>query len=344
MKKKIITITFSLTLLLLLLVSIASASTVQACTSFSNKDNLPSQLMQSEIIAAAHWTENTPVAGGWIFATLAREPGQSNEAYLYVSGYHPFGAGTTFSGSDPDAKISFSGNILSVTTTINFAEVTGTNPVSYAQHDVTIQWTLPQIPKTHYGTYDWNSFCAKDKWSDTTASASINVAGTAPHADFSSSDWATIGILQPQKEAAIGHWIVNTPALGGWVFAATGKDDNRAKDTWLYVAGYHPVGAVGSAAALFEALSASGVQMNDAKNTLNIPTTTMNFNEFPPTASPVVHDISATWTANSQPRTHAEWKEANAEITINIHGAAEHNVLSDSSWAIADLQSFNCGR
>jgi len=84
--------------------------------------------------------------------------------------------------------------------------------------------------------------------------------------------------------------------------------------------------------------------MNDAKNTLNIPTTTMNFNEFPPTASPVVHDISATWTANSQPRTHADWKEANAEITINIHGAAEHNVLSDSSWAIADLQSFNCGR
>jgi hypothetical protein len=341
------TVTFSLILLLLLLVSIASASTVQACNSFSNKDNLPTQLMQSEIIAAAHWTENTPAPGGWIFATLAREPGQGNEAYLYISGYHPFGTGTTYSGSDPDAKISLSGNILSVTTTINFKIVSGTptTPVTYALHDVTIQWTLPQIPKTNKGINDWNSFCAKDKWSDTTASANINAVGTAPHDDFSTSDWATIGILQPQEEAAIAHWIVNTPAPGGWVFAATGKDDNRAKDTWLYVAGYHPANALGSnPAAIFEALSASGVQMNAAKNTLNIPTTTMNFNEFPPTPSPVAHDVSATWTANSQPKTHADWKEANAEITINIHNAVEHNVLSDSSWAIADLQSFNCGR
>ena len=75
MKKKIITIAFSMTLLLLLLASIASASTVQACNSFYNKDNLPIQLMSSEIIAAAHWIENTPAPGGWIFAALAREPG-----------------------------------------------------------------------------------------------------------------------------------------------------------------------------------------------------------------------------------------------------------------------------
>ncbi len=344
MKKKIITITFSVTLLLLLLASTAGASTVQAHNSFNNKNNLPKQLEQSEIIAAAHWTENTPAPGGWIFATLAREPGRGNDAYLYVSGYHPFGAGTTYSGSDPNVKVTYNGNILSVTTTINF-KVTGTTE-TYALHDVTIQWTLPQITKTHHGTYDWNKFCAKDTWSDTTATADINIAGTSPHTSFSTSDWATIGILKPQKEAAIAHWIIDIPVKGGWVFAAAGKDDNRAKDTWLYVAGYHPAGAVGSAATLFEALSTTGVNLNEAKNTISIPTISMIFTQIRAGSEPltVAHDVSAAWTANTQPKAHGDWKEANADISINIRGTTEHDDVSASSWAIADLQSFNCGR
>ena len=171
----------------------------------------------------------------------------SNDAYLYVSGYHPFGAGTTFSGSDPDAKLTYSGNVLSVTTTINFKEVSGTT-VTYAPHDVTIQWTSATDPQNALRIpYDWSRLCAKDTWSDTTATADINIGGSTPHAAFSTSDWATIGILQPQKEAAIAHWIIDIPKTGGWVFAATGKDDSRAKDTWLYVAGYHPAGAAGPA-------------------------------------------------------------------------------------------------
>ena len=341
MNKKIITATFSLALMLLLLVSIASASTVQACNSFSNRDNLPIQLTQSEIIAAAHWTEDTPAPGGWIFATLAREPGLGNDAYLYVSGYHPFGTGTTFSGTDPDVKVTCSGNVLSVTTKINFKEVTD-NTESYTLHDVTIQWTIPQITQTRYGGFDWNRFCSKDTWSDTTATANINIAGSSPHSPFSTSDWATIGILQPQKEAAVAHWIVNTPAPGGWVFAATGKDDNRAKDTWLYVAGYHPAGAVGSVATLFEALNPTGVTLNEAKNTITIPTASLNFNQIE-AGSTMAHVVSATWTTNTQARAHGDWKEANADIGLNIFGTAEHDI-SASSWAIADLPSFSCGR
>jgi hypothetical protein len=304
----------------------------------SDKDNLPTQLMRSEIMAAAHWTENTPVAGGWIFATLAREPGLGNDAYLYVSGYHPFGAyAATFSGSDPDAKVTYSGNMLSVTTTINFTEVVGTT-ASYAQHDVTIQWTLPQIPKTQFGTYDWDKLCANDTWSDISATASINIDGSSSHSAFSTSDWATLGVLQPQKEAAIGHWIVDTPAPGGWVFAATGKDDTIAQNTWLYVAGYHPASLFGSAA-LYEALKPTGVTLNEAKNTITIPTTSLNFTQIQAGISSIVaHNVSATWTSNTQTNAYGGWKEANANISINIGGPSQHDV-SASSWAIADFQS-----
>jgi hypothetical protein len=88
---------------LMLLSLVANNPQVQAKP--NDKDKIIKEIMASEVILAAHWTEDCPQEGGWIFAALVRDSEKTNDALLYVSGYHPAGIAceysTTFSGVSP---------------------------------------------------------------------------------------------------------------------------------------------------------------------------------------------------------------------------------------------------
>ena len=207
----------------ILLISTLGASSVQACTD-SYRNYLPSQLSSSQIVAAAHWnvTENN-VQGGWIFAIIGRDPGLCNKAWIYVSGFHPSGvmgpSNISFSGTNSSVDLNYYNNLASVTAMINFTAITttpsGTTTTAFDVHTVNINWTLPQTINNHFNCYNWNNICPKDTWSDTTAFISIDLFGAVMHTTFPTSDWATIGILNPQNTLAVAHWIVNEPKAAG---------------------------------------------------------------------------------------------------------------------------------
>ena len=330
-------IILSIVLTLLLVFSVASVSMVQAC---KQNDNYSAVINSSEIVAAGHWTVNSPAPGGWIFATLTREQGCGQNAYLYVSGFHPFGpTGETLTGSSANAQISISGNTLTAKATINFL-VTGNGPTpSYVSHDVVFTWTLIASSAN-------KPSCKSDvAFSDTSATAQINIEDSIEHAPFASSDWATIALLKPQQEVALAHVITNVPVAGGWVFAAAGKSDNHGKDGWLYVAGYHPAGMFGptSPATLFEGIN-TDVQIKETKTGITVSTATINFAQIPSSPMPASHTVSVVWTITNQPKTHCNWKTASADININL-GTDEHpSDVSTSSWAIVDMQNNDCWR
>jgi len=319
---------------------------------------LPSQLSSSQIVAAAHWnvTENN-VQGGWIFAIIGRDPGLCNKAWIYVSGFHPSGvmgpSNISFSGTNSSVDLNYYNNLASVTAMINFTAITttpsGTTTTAFDVHTVNINWTLPQTINNHFNCYNWNNICPKDTWSDTTAFISIDLFGAVMHTTFPTSDWATIGILNPQNTLAVAHWIVNEPKAAGWVFAAAGQSAN-CREAWLYVAGYHPAGAAGPTATIFESLNTTGVNMYTTRNTVKIPTLTMNFTEFlfsaaVPTVGYATHDVSINWTLSPQLRTIcSQWQPASADAAINIHGSTEHGIVTTSSFALAKTNQLSCWR
>ena len=364
---------FIIGILAIMILSISvGTSSVQACIINQNPPNncntLPSQLASQDIVAAAHWSVDSPDPGGWIFAAVSYEPGLCNNAYLYVSGFHPAGIfgptspSITFSGTNSSVKINYykESNVLSVTAQVNFTFMSA-GAASAEIHTVNINWTLPSQSTTHFISYNCIRDYTKDSWSDTNAKVSIDLFGSTPHADFSTSDWATVGILNAQQTMAVAHWIVDSPQPGGWVFAAAGKD-NGCRDAWLYVAGYHPAGSVGQYAALFEALNTTDVQLTETRNSISISTITMNFTETSIGAVPpityVPHDVSVSWASTPQPQmqnnfcsnnritslNQNNWQPAISNMAINIHGSTEHPVVSASSWAIANIPQQNCQR
>jgi hypothetical protein len=346
----------------ILILSISTtANSVQACTLNQNSKTynnypLPSQVVSKEIVAAAFWNETFPVQGGWIFAVVGHEPGRGNDAWLYVSGFHPAGgpfgsSNTSFSGTNSTVKLQYMGDVLSVSATINFTVTIAATTVTYALHDVNTNWTIPDTSKISC----WNHPIDKNVWSDTTANITVNLAGTHDHTEFGTSDWATLGVLNPQADITVGHWIVDSPKAGGWVFAVAGYEPGRFNGAWLYVAGYHPANAFGSnPATIFEALNTTGVQMKLSRNAITIPTLTMNFTQMTfatstPAVSYAAHDVSVNWTITPQIKMQNHfgynwqncfnidgWNPASADIAINTRGATEHNVISTSSWAIAE--------
>ena len=341
----------------ILLLSTLGASSVQACT-FNDRNYLPSQLSSSQIVAAAHWNiTERGIQGGWIFAILGRDPGLCNKAWIYVSGFHPSGvmgpSNITFSGTNSSVDLNYYDNLVSVTAIINFTAVTttptGTTTAAFDIHTVNINWTLPQTAKNHFNCFDRNFVSDKDTWSDTTAFVSIDIFGSVNHATFPTSDWATIGILNPQNTLAVAHWIIEDPKAGGWVFAATGQS-TLCRDAWLYVAGYHPAGAAGPTATIFESLNTTGVNLYATRNTIKIPTLTMNFTEFlfstaVPTVSYAAHDVSINWMLQPQLRTIcSQWLPASADAAINIHGSTEHAIITTSSFAMAKTNPLSCWR
>ncbi len=352
MKKIISAFAICFMTLLLLSAFAASANIVQAQPPPQNKNSLVKQMMNSQIVAAAHWTETVPQQGGWIFASLVRDHSNHNKAWLYISGFHPAGVAgpfnTTFSGVKP-VTLNVIDNKLVVKTTINFNVASGNGETSTAQHTVNINWSIPQDslpPPGSVGPINLNmsqnellAVWLKGVWIGAIAAISIDVDESSPHSDFATSDWATIGVLSPQKALTVAHWIVDSPVAGGWVFAAAGKNDLNNK-AWLFVAGFHPTGALGiNMPTTFQGLN-TDVRMRLNSSCMFVPTASINFTvysfELGPTINYELHDVSLD-SDKLCARLGSDWRVADTDIVINTGGANQHSAFSCASFAMIDI-------
>lgn len=345
MKKTLVA--FAICFMATILLSTVTVTSVAAQPT-KNKDNNPLNLaFQSQVICAAHWTENVPVEGGWIFASLVRETGYTDKAWLYVSGFHPAGVpddcSTTFSGAKR-VSLDVVDEKLSICTNMKFNVTSGDDEQTTAWHTVSVNWSLSALDE---------SLRSKDNekastlfrnwlngiWTDTDADISINIGESKMHKDFSCSDWATVGLLSPQQALTLGHWIVNEPKAGGWVFAAAGKNTINDK-AWVMVAGFHPTGVFGiSMPATFHGVN-SDVCMEIKPGCINVPFACINFEVHTFVQGPIIkyedHDISLDSDMECG-RMGCDWRSADIDISINTRGDSSHSTFECADFAMIDF-------
>jgi hypothetical protein len=327
---------------LMLLSLVANNSTVQAQP--NNKDQLIKDIVASDVIMAAHWNEDKPVQGGWIFVSLVRDSETTNQAVLYVSGYHPAGVvgkySATFSGVSP-VNITYANMQLIAAAETNFQVTYGNGQKTIALHNVTVSWSIP-IPQLQ--SYDLEALkeqWIKGIWTDTTATININIVNSKQHFDLGSSDWATIGLMSPQQTATAGHWIVNFPTNGGWIFAAVGQS-KLSDDAWIYVAGYRPANTfTKTAAVLFEGLNTDVNMKTNQKNLViekaKVNFTQCTFNKAKPTILTIQQEVSFLAVKSSNLKLSQNWDRANDFITISNKGNWQQFTMALSSFALIDF-------
>jgi hypothetical protein len=315
------------------------------------KNSSPLNLaLQSQVICAAHWTEDVPVSGGWIFASLVRETGYTDKAWLYVSGFHPAGAAGSLNTTYSAAKrvsLDIVDEKLSVCTNMKFDVTSGDGAQSTAWHTVDVNWSLSTVDDAlvvqDFGSHrDTNALLSNwlnGIWTDTDADISINIGDSKMHKDFSCSDWATVGLLSPQQVLTLGHWIVDEPKAGGWVFAAAGKNTINNK-AWVMVAGYHPTGVFGiSMPATFHGVN-SDVYMKIKPGCINIPFACINFEVHTFVQGPIIkyedHDVSLDSDMLCA-RMGSDWRAADMDISINTRGDDSHSTFWCADFAMIDF-------
>jgi hypothetical protein len=292
------------------------------------------------------------MAGGWMFASLVRETGYTDKAWLYVSGFHPAGVAnddfnTTYSGAKR-VSLNVVDEKLSICTNIRFNVTSGDGTQTTAWHTVNINWSLATLADTfgldtNRNTNTLFRSWLNGIWTDTDADISINIGESKMHKEFSCSDWATIGILSPQQALTLGHWIVDEPKAGGWVFAAAGKNaiNNKA---WVMVAGYHPTGVFGiSAASTFHGVN-SDVCMEIKPGCISVPSACLNFTVHTFVQGPIIkyedHDVSLD-SDMLRARMGSDWRVADFDISINTRADDSHSTFSCASFAMIDFDLPN---
>jgi hypothetical protein len=342
--KKILVV-FALCFTATILLSTITATSIAAQPTHKN-NSLLNLALQSQVICAAHWTEDHPTPGGWIFASLVRETGYTDKAWLYISGFHPAGiAGalnTTFSGVKC-VSLDLADEKISVDTNMKFTVTSGDGTQKTAWHTVSVDWSLspvedsfgPQVRNPSTLLKNW----LNGIWTDTDADININIGDSTMHSEFCDSDWATIGLLSPQQALTLGHWIVDEPKAGGWVFAAAGKNTINNK-AWVMVAGYHPTGVFGiSAASTFQGVN-SDVCMKIKPGCISVPFACINFEVHTFVQGPVVkyedHDIALDSNVLCA-RLGSDWRAADMDISINTHSDSLHSPFSCADFAMIDI-------
>jgi hypothetical protein len=338
LKTRFVAVAISITVMMLL-ASLALAPNMAQASNNKKDSELQKQLASIDMIAAARWDLTTPEPGGWLFATIGRQPG-TDKAWLYVSGFHPEGvagsSNTTFSAVAPFVKINYYGDVISLKATLNFTSVTGEGETSYILQEVCVNWSLPLSKAQIFN--DQLNRCTREIFFETYATISIGANGE--HAEFPVAD-GIIAFLMKQDVVTVAHWNINSPVAGGWVFAASGRSD---KQSWLYLAGYHPPGTVGdNNATVFAGLKVGCVDFKESRNWI-AARATMKFTDYiyetdtPQVDSPYsisysIHKVGLKAVLTPNVYTPGCWKQANVDLCINTFGSSGHDVICSSSFA-----------
>jgi hypothetical protein len=160
-------------------------------------------------------------------------------------------------------------------------------------------------------------------------------------------------------ELAVASWTINTPVIGGWVFAAVMQSQDPTIGNQIFVSGYHPPGAAGPSAKSFSGWATCdefewSMDQVTAKATMMLTVVTTSPAGVN-TTSTVQHTVEITWTATN-PATSQEIKQnmngvaldvtgmsriADATITITKSSTADHSTWTTGNAFVGLADNFS---